>query len=125
MGGLSLYHFSFLKILALAGPFPSPASCMSSIISFPKRTPVVYFMLLGFFNFWQNSVLSCQNTKKYISFKSLQLVISVIAAQAKTSFCFFFLLNTCIFLFGEPVLPKSGVSYKLPCEIILLLVYTK
>ena len=88
---LSLYHFSFFKNSSSCRhlPFPSPASCMSSIISFPKLTPVVYFMLLGFLNFWQNSVLSCQNTKKYISFKSLRLVISVIAAQAKTFFFFF------------------------------------
>ena len=54
-------------------PSPSPTSCMTSIISFPERTPVVYFMLLAFFIFWQNSLLSCQNSKKYISFKSLHL----------------------------------------------------
>ena len=32
-------------------PSPSPTNCMSSVISFPEQTPVVYFMLLSFLNF--------------------------------------------------------------------------
>ena len=52
VGGISLYHFSFFEILAFAGiSLPLPRPIVSSVISFPEQTPVVYFMLLSFLNF--------------------------------------------------------------------------
>ena len=52
MGGISLYHFSFFEILDFAGiSLPLPLPIVSSVISFPEQTPVVYFMLLSFLNF--------------------------------------------------------------------------